>query len=160
MADINPLAQRYMGDAQVLPVEPLSDDSYDAIKDATVTLEKAYMRLCKPSAIPPETLSELKVTYLAQLLRLETIIMTEQRRHRAAIDKIWDKAVPESAKGPGQDVEFPTPNFEDENEKTSETESPEQDTQGERDIVDDEEESPDDVENYSGVSLSGAGYEF
>ncbi len=86
--------------------------------------------------------------------------MTEQRRHRTAIDKIWNKAVPESAKGPGQDVDFPTPFFEDENQEASQEESAQQDTPGQCDLLDDEEESPDDVENYSGVSLSGAGDEF
>lgn len=160
MGDLNPLAERYMGDALVLPVEPLSDDAYYAIKDAISTLEKAYMRLCKPSAIPAETLSELKVTYLAQLLRLETIIMTEQQRFRRAIDKIWDKAVPESAENPVRTFNTLLPLKPNENKEASQTESQEQDTSGERDLVVDETGTENDAQDDTGDADTGDYPEF
>lgn len=150
----------YQGDALLMDTAPMSEDALDAIKDAISTLEKAYIRACKATAMPPLALSELKVTYLSQLLRLETIIMTEQKRPRQTMDEIWDKAVPDSADNPVRTLNTLLPLKSDETQEASQEEPQDKDTETERDQRFYEEASPSFLQDYPGDVDSGENAEF
>lgn len=142
-----PPKMHYLGDALTMDTAPMSDESLDAIKDAISTLEKAYMRACKASAMPPSALSELKVTYLSQLLRLETIIMTEQKRPKPTMDEVWDKAIPVNPEKPFMSLAGKIPFKQHDIQETSQKEPQDVDTEEQRDLCEDEEETEDGTED-------------